>query len=102
LHASVFSEQSLVEPARAQCKQTPRKLSLIGFRFRLHRTFLDSNVRNFCCCRRAMDDYVGADNPARFADAFVDLSASGFPRATANATVVLPMPRPLSIDALTA
>src|ERR1700719_3046863 len=37
----------------------------------------------------AVDDYVGADNPVRFIDAFVDeldLSAAGFVRVTAKAT----------------
>ena len=36
-----------------------------------------------------MDDYVGADNPVRFIDAFVDeldLSAAGFVRVAAKAT----------------
>ena len=37
----------------------------------------------------AVDDYVGADNPVRFIDAFVDeldLSAAGFVRVAAKAT----------------
>ena len=37
----------------------------------------------------AVDDYVGADNPVRFIDAFVDeldLSAAGFRRVEAEAT----------------
>jgi hypothetical protein len=37
----------------------------------------------------AVDDYVGADNPVRFIDAFVDeldLAAAGFVRAGAKAT----------------
>ena len=37
----------------------------------------------------AVDDYVGADNPVRFIDAFVDeldLEEAGFARATAKAT----------------
>jgi transposase len=37
----------------------------------------------------AVDDYVGADNPVRFIDAFVDeldLAAAGFSRVEANAT----------------
>src|SRR5271166_778853 len=37
----------------------------------------------------AVDDYVGADNPVRFIDAFVDgldLSAAGFARIEAKAT----------------
>src|ERR1700684_2505875 len=37
----------------------------------------------------AVNDYVGADNPVRFIDAFVDgldLAAAGFARATAKAT----------------
>ena len=37
----------------------------------------------------AVDDYVDADNPVRFIDAFVDeldLSAAGFVRVTAKAT----------------
>ena len=36
-----------------------------------------------------VDDYVGADNPVRFIDAFVaglDLAAMGFARVTAKAT----------------
>ena len=37
----------------------------------------------------AVDDYVGADNPVRFIDAFVDeldLAAAGFVRVEAKAT----------------
>jgi transposase len=37
----------------------------------------------------AVDDYVGADNPVRFIDAFVDgldLTAAGFARAAAKTT----------------
>jgi transposase len=37
----------------------------------------------------AVDDYVGADNPVRFVDAFVDeldLAAAGFSRVEAKAT----------------
>jgi len=37
----------------------------------------------------AVDDYVGADNPVRFIDAFVDeldLSSAGFVRVAAKAT----------------
>ena len=37
----------------------------------------------------AVDDYVGADNPVRFIDAFVgglDLAAAGFKRVTPKAT----------------
>jgi hypothetical protein len=37
----------------------------------------------------AVDDYVGADNPVRFIDAFVDeldLAAAGFVRAVAKVT----------------
>src|ERR1019366_1187487 len=40
----------------------------------------------------AVDDYVGADNPVRFIDAFVDeldLSAAGFVRAVAGAVIFL-------------
>jgi hypothetical protein len=50
----------------------------------------------------AMNDYVGADNPARFVDAFVAGSTFRLRVSCAlrqRPRVVLPMPRPLSIDA---
>jgi hypothetical protein len=44
-----------------------------------------------------VDDYVGADNPMRFVDAFVDelnLAAAGFKRVTRKVTREVTLPRP--------
>ena len=49
----------------------------------------------------AVDDYVGADNPVRFIDAFVDeldLSAAGFVRVAPKATGRPALSRALSFS----
>jgi transposase len=50
---------------------------------------LDSNVPQLLLLPETVDDYVGADNPVRFIDAFVDqldLAAAGFIRVAPKAT----------------
>ena len=65
------------------------KLGLCGFRCRGWRDRIQHDTHFWIRTPEAVDDYVGADNPVRFIDAFVDeldLSAAGFVRVAAKAT----------------
>ena len=70
-------------------KDFRRQISFASTAVRIgHDIFRDSIARNSCFAR-GDDDYVGADNPVRFIDAFVDeldLAAAGFVRVAPKAT----------------
>src|ERR1019366_7095355 len=81
--------------ALAQGVQTVWKVGLCGFLCRAwrgrikHDTHFWIRRSQILLLPEAVDDYVGADNPVRFIDAFVDeldLSAAGFVRVAAKAT----------------